>query len=345
MLTVIKNSEYPVVYVFTSLTANQKKRVWNFLETLQYVSFQQFPDHGWLETGCSIFFIAECGGIITGFASIDVKRSILASLVHGPLAASSATGLLMLDFILRYLKKRKFLLFRWMPPPGIAAIESEAGQLLSKYGKFLPAEKEIHWTTTHISLAQDEQSLLKSFSENHRRSIKKAKNISYEVTEVTDQKKIKEFAEGYIKMYRHRGNAVNSDLAKIQFQHLFDFFKITNRGFFITAMHEGKMLGGICVIYTGNSAFYHKGFIDHTYNKMPINHLVFFEAMLKAKRDGMSQFDMGGYAPDTLNEQIANINRFKNGFKGQLITFPQTRLLSLNLLGTFLYKVRRMINS
>jgi lipid II:glycine glycyltransferase (peptidoglycan interpeptide bridge formation enzyme) len=98
------------------------------------------------------------------------------------------------------------------------------------------------------------------------------------------------------------------------------------------AFKEDELLGGLIIIFQGDTAFYYKGYIDHDKRSMPINHLAFYTAMIYSRDKNMKWFDLGGYATGTMDKQLLNINKFKDGFKGELVEFSKTQMIGLNIL-------------
>jgi hypothetical protein len=341
MLTAKKNKDGIEINAFHHLSDETEREVLHFLEEFDIISFQQFPQLTELQQGQTIFFISKRPNRITGFALVIIKKFLLATLTHGPVGNDCQE---MMIAILKYLKKKRVSLFRWMPPQMENKQLVEIEKALSRYGNIIRDANNINWATIQLSLAVQNDALLKSFSKNHKRSIRKAIQAELLVDEIKDEETIKKFSEGYVKMYQHRKIKIDTAFVFRQFTRLFRFFSATRQGFFLTAKKGERLLGGVCVIYAGKNAVYYKGYIDHDYKKLPIHHLVFYKAMLKAKSEGKSIFDLGGYALEPIDRQLRNINRFKDGFKGSLIKFPLTKLVSLTFLGQYLYKIKKKLH-
>jgi hypothetical protein len=325
------------LHVYSSLTGDQRAAAWKFLDSLPGVSYQQFPDWCQIEGGKCLFFLATSNEKVEGFAVVTVKRSLLASLVHGPLAIDTTLRLHMLQYIVQHLQKKRVPLFRWMPPRGGWAA-SDGGLCGSVAELHDPAL--LHWATHHVSLSRSPEEMLQSFSEHHRRAIRKGRACGLQIDEVKSEDGAAAFAKGYAAMYRHRGQKINEEKTVEEFCRLYRFMGQTGQGFFLAAKQEGALLGGVCVLYGGKQALYHRGFLDHAFSHIPVNHLVFYKAMLQSRAAGMHVFDMGGYAIDPPDLQMQNINRFKAGFKGELVHFPATRFFALTLFGRILHRLK-----
>jgi lipid II:glycine glycyltransferase (peptidoglycan interpeptide bridge formation enzyme) len=204
-------------------------------------------------------------------------------------------------------------------------------ETLGRQFRFTRLGARIHWSSKRVSLGEEPEVILKSFSENHRRSVKKAVTQGIEFRRIGPGE-VGAFADGYVRMYRHRQLNVDPEQTLRSFEQLHRFLGETGKGFFMGAFREGMLLGGLIVIYQGETAFYYKGYIDHEQRQSPINHAAFYQAMLQARSDGLRWFDLGGYAVDTTDEQLININKFKDGFKGVLVSFPPTKMIGLRKL-------------
>ncbi len=61
-----------------------------------------------------------------------------------------------------------------------------------------------------------------------------------------------------------------------------------------------------------------------------------------AKSRGLKFFDFGGYAVDVKEgDQLFDINRFKHGFGGELVTYPKTMLIYTTPFSKALYNLYR----
>ena len=102
------------------------------------------------------------------------------------------------------------------------------------------------------------------------------------------------------------------------------FIHENNKGF-IEYIFEGEnLVGGLIIIYQGNSARYYKGATDPERRDISILHLGLYEAMKYSKANGCTMFDLWGYnhfADE--NDQVYFINQFKNGFSERFYLFSK----------------------
>lgn len=179
------------------------------------------------------------------------------------------------------------------------------------------------WATSIIDLTCSEKLLFSKFSSNHKRAVKKALDKGMLVRQIESETEILLFAQIYEKMYQRRNILPSSSDTKKMFLKLFVLLKQNQLGSFWGIFYENLLLGGVIVGYHGKTAFYHFGASDKLSNNFPVMHMLFYEVMLWLKRNNFSQFDLGGYDIINKDKQLANINRFKDGFGGEIIHYPQ----------------------
>lgn len=325
------------ITIKTSLNTEERKEVWDFLKEFRYVPYHQFPEYPSIEGLKATAFIARKDKQVIGWVQVIEKGSMLAAIEFGPLAINESSVSALLIHVVQHYRKKFFFILRWMPywytPSSFEQICAQAGAKVS----FINAANLRRWSSRRISLSDSGEIILKKFSENHRRNIKKAMGLQLKCEIIKDNTTIKMFADGYVNMYQHRNLKINNSDVMHLFTKLHEYFQETGKGFFIGAFKEDVLLGGIVMIYQGDTALYYKGYINHEQRQMPINHVVFYNAILFCKEDKMQWFDLGGYAADTKNDQLININKFKDGFRGEPVNFPESKIIGLNLLSKMAY--------
>lgn len=308
---------------------DEKNRVWGFLNQFDYIPFQQFPEYSFLEDLPVRGWIASEGEKIIGWVEVTEKRRILALIQFGPVSVNDEAILALLEYVVNHYKNHLFWLVQWMPYCYSQEIFERVSSKIQGRVSLIQPKGEIHWSSKRISIMEPGGNILKKFSENHRRSIRKATAADIKCTIIEDIFEVKRFTDGYIRMYCHRKLHVDAGKTKQSFLRLYQYLKNTKKGFFLGAFKGTELLGGVIIIYQGKSAFYYKGYMDHEKRQLPVNHISFYNAILQAQKDKMLWFDFGGYALNTNEKQVMNINRFKDGFKGELISFPGTSIIGL----------------
>ncbi|MET1256766.1 lipid II:glycine glycyltransferase FemX [Aliikangiella maris] len=86
----------------------------------------------------------------------------------------------------------------------------------------------------------------------------------------------------------------------------------------LTAWQDEKLIGAIILLGMGETILYQWGVShrDEAYRKLPITHLLHWEAICLAKKLGFRRYDFGGYWMEKGDDNP--INRFKTGFSKQI---------------------------
>ncbi|MBO0795538.1 MAG: peptidoglycan bridge formation glycyltransferase FemA/FemB family protein, partial [Ktedonobacteraceae bacterium] len=88
------------------------------------------------------------------------------------------------------------------------------------------------------------------------------------------------------------------------------------------AEYEGQLLAGIFVSLFAREGIYLYGASSNELRKHMPNHLLQWEAMTWAKRNGATSYDLWGIPPtDDDDESMAGVYRFKSGWGGRVVRF------------------------
>lgn len=107
------------------------------------------------------------------------------------------------------------------------------------------------------------------------------------------------------------------------------------------AEKDHHIIAGIIVSFWGGRATYLHGALDSQYRKFMAPHLLQWEAILDAKKNGCKEYDMWGIAPKDHDNQHpwSGITRFKEGFGGKKLYFAGPFDLVLQKFWYRLYKL------
>lgn len=269
---------------------------------------------------------------------MESKKKLLTTISFGPICADENLFPLLAASCIKALQEYGLKIIRFQPPGiQLEILSKTLSHLQEKFTSFsLPSE--LNWSTLLLDISPSEENLIKSFSENHRRSLKKAKNENLIIEQVTDINEMNNFAKVLCKMYAARKIPNDLEIEKYRLKNLFVFAVEKKNGLILTVKKGTQLLGGIILIKHNNSIFYLMGFSNPDFKNIPINHLLFLKSFECAKSLGCNSFDFGGYGrPGYADNQVLNINRFKEGFKGRRIDFPDTILIAKNSLYEFIY--------
>ena len=283
------------------------------------------------------------GDTLIGYACIKIKKRIFATLLFGPVVGDFADYQDICRSVVSHCLKKGVLVIKIIPP----YLSEEEKNVVSSFTniKFEQSDRAFNWASLKLALDKPMDELLKNFSENHRRNIKKAQKLNLTVSEITSTQDIDTFADQYVKMYTSRGLDTSLSKATLSFQNLFTFFREHKNGVFLAVRSEaGDIIGGLCISYQGNAAFYFKGYSHPEHRSLPINHLAFYEAIKLAKDKGLDYFDFGGYGTNLKeNDSMHAINRFKEGFGGDLNVYTQTLTIYTTPVSKLLYSLYRRL--
>jgi|GEM_PF-1797676 len=275
---------------------------------------------------------------IMGYALVEAKKKLLTTISFGPICSDENLFPLLAASCIKALQEYGFKIIRFQPPGIQLKIWNKTLSHLQEKCTSFSLPSELNWSTLILDISLSEEELVKSFSENHRRSLKKAKNENLVIEQVTDIKEMNDFAKGLCKMYGARKIPNDLEIEKERLKNLFVFSVEKKNGLILSVKKGAQLLGGIILIKHNNSIFYLLGFSDPDFKNIPVNHLLFLKSFEWAKSLGCNSFDFGGYGrPGYADNQVLNINRFKEGFKGRRIDYPDTILIAKNSLYQFIY--------
>ncbi len=184
---------------------------------------------------------------------------------------------------------------------------------------FRPAPTIQPIRTILLDLTFDEESLLAGMKEKWRYNVRLAgrKGVSVRAAQS---------AEDVQAWYRLLQMTGERDGFRI---HTFDYylqawriFVPRNQAHLLLAEYEGQLLGGIFAGLLGKQACYLYGASSNEWRQLMPNHLLQWEAMRWAKKQGAIQYDLWGIpATDDEDEAMAGLYRFKRGWGGEVVSF------------------------
>jgi lipid II:glycine glycyltransferase (peptidoglycan interpeptide bridge formation enzyme) len=331
-----------VEYLFLAqLSEDYYKQIKVLFEQIEFSSIEQCP--GFSDAAYPnekiIHALFLSNNEIKGYAQIKIKKHILASVYFGPLIKTESDYELFIKEIKKYCKRKFIPVLKILPPHNTIKYQSSFWEQLKADTNFETCDNEFNWSTLISKINLTDEELLKSFADNHRQSIKKAMNIGFKTT-LLNQKDIDTFNNQYCEMYTAKGLPINITNNFQKFTRLFQFFEEHKNGFFMGVWLENKLIGGVCISFGNNVAFYLEGYSHPDYRKLPVSHLALYESMKLARDNGLNYFDFGGYANNTVEgDQLYNINKFKEGFRGELIYYPKTMIFYTSLPVKWMYKL------
>jgi hypothetical protein len=318
--------------VTNALDENELAQAKKLFDKTEYPAFIQHPEYDKVigKNALHILVFDEFDSL-KGYALVEAKKKLLATISFGPLCVDEHLFTDLMSSCFKALLAHGFKIIRFQPPFIQSITWQKASEDFQKQFLVFSLSSQLNWSTLVLDISPGEDILLKSFSENHRRSIKKAKNENLVVEQVRDIQQMNSFAEGLCKMYTARNIPNDLKIEKERLKNLFLFAVENGNGVILEIKKDSKLLGGIVLIKHNNNIFYLVGFSDPDYKKIPVNHLLFFKSFEIAAERGCNYFDFGGYGREGFaDSQVLNINRFKDGFKGKRVDYPDTIFVATN---------------
>lgn len=183
-------------------------------------------------------------------------------------------------------------------------------------------------STINIPLNAQLSEIKTGFRRSLKTQLNKAANLGIEAKYCESEQTFIEFIDAYNQY------AKNNNFGYIDHQEGINIFnrfcKNGQSGRFITIKENQQLLGGVVLLAIGNRVFFEWGYSSHqaVHRKLPLGHILQWQAITWAKEQGYELYDFGGYWPERGDDDP--INRFKTGFsKNILSVMPEyTRQLS-----------------
>ncbi len=310
-----------------SLSPHELKCVLELYKAQKEVSVLQHPewDNVVKINGETRYFTYFKGDELLAYAIIRFPNRRKARLRFGPVAVSPQAALEAMRRIVNAVRETSNAWYFYVQLPW------QTGESASFVETNLNDEFEIktfndrrNWASSIIDTSVSNEELAQGFSKNHKRSLKKAAKLRLSSRICKTEEEIRAFSDIYIRMYAARGKKINAGSNLAEYLRLLDFFERTDNGFFYGVFQEDKMIGGMIIIRQGDYGFYHHSASDPECRNIPIQHTGVLSVLDVLRERGIRYFDFGGYNHMVgKNDQVYNINRFKDGFTKDYIYYPR----------------------
>jgi len=319
----------------TSNDTAWQEDVWNaFVEEhplahpLQLSAWAEFKKHfGWDSQRIGLFageeLVAGAQVLYRRIAGLPLK---LAYIPKGPLVDWHNTGQItaLLDAVHRQARGHGAVLLRLEPELPDDPINH---QTLTELG-FKPAPRFIQpRTTVWIDLTPEEEQILARMKQKWRYNVRLArrKGVQVRVGTAAD-------VDRFIELMQVTGARKEFGVhAPEYYRRFWQLFAPAGRAALLVAEFEQEMLAGIMVARTGRKAYYFYGASGNKHRNLMPSHLLQWEAMLWAKNQGCTGYDLWGVPdevglnPDTPIPDpptgMWGVWRFKRGFGGEIVRY------------------------
>lgn len=214
---------------------------------------------------------------------------------------------------------------------------SEFSKNLFKQNGFSNAPMHLHAElTSQMDITKAEETLLSQMRKTTRYEIKKAISLGIKVTgyqlksarRYQDLSLIKEFYDLQLATARRQ------KFVPFSFEFLNEQFKVfsqKNKALLYRATLNNKLLAEAIIIFYDQEAVYHYGASTDEGRGYPGAYLIQWEAILEAKRRGMTRYNLWGVSPiDEPKHRFYGLSLFKRGFGGQDVEYLHAQDLVIN---------------
>jgi hypothetical protein len=323
----------PEVRFTYNLEGSQKTEWTNFLKAQGQFSRYQHPEWVALKKapGKACFFMFYQNSQLLG-VSIVIENKLAANIDFGPVCISGGIYSQCIEHIVAYYKKKKvFALLRVVQPYKLSSRSEKIEYAIFQKNRFFQNINGNNWASTGIDLSKKTEDIEANFSKNHKRSIKKAVNSGTSIKNISTKEQVEEFSKVFSEMWSSR-NLPNHFHSNEKLWAILKFFKENNQGTMMGIYDQNNvMIGGVIIFYEGNRLYYDSGASNPRYRKIPMMHRLIHEMIKFGKENGFAFFDFGGYdLVAAEKDQTKHINRFKDGFGGELLIYPKQMNFVLN---------------
>lgn len=184
-------------------------------------------------------------------------------------------------------------------------------------------DAEICWV---LDLQKKEEQLLKDMRKTHRYLIKKAKGLDIVIEKTKNPEDLAKFFPLYADLSKRKHFVPHKGV-----QEEFSAFAKQDEEVLFLATYNGKVISGAIIAFVGKMAIYRHGASDNAFRDIPASYLLQWEAILEAKKRGMSIYNFWGIASDDRKSHPwYGLSLFKMGFGGKRVELLHAQDLPLN---------------
>ncbi len=182
-------------------------------------------------------------------------------------------------------------------------------------------------------ISEKPEKILKSFKENTRYSVRYSKRKGVKIKKGQEKKNLENFFD-LLKKTEERQDF--SSFSKNYFKNLLESI---NADLFLALSEEGEVVASTIFSYFGNTATSLHSAFDYEKRKLRATSLIRFEAIKEARRQGCEKFDAWGID----EEKMPGVTKFKKGFGGEEVVYPEGKDTPLKFIKYKTYKAASKI--
>lgn len=187
--------------------------------------------------------------------------------------------------------------------------ELGANSVLSLYRSGFRLLSPHGWTSATVDLRASESSLRSDLSGTWRNMLNAAERKVQSVEELTDDASFEQLLLACEDMMRSRGQSFPTSLYR---QLRASLERLQTPGLMLAVRRDGDIVAATWAVPHGTSATYLLGWSSAEGRKLSAHHLLLWETMVRLKKRGISDFDLGGIDEDG----TGGIAAFKLGIRG-----------------------------
>jgi lipid II:glycine glycyltransferase (peptidoglycan interpeptide bridge formation enzyme) len=200
--------------------------------------------------------------------------------------------------------------------------------LFGKLG-FVKAPTHLHAElTSQLDISKSEDELMKNMRKATRYEIRKAQKEGIKISTSIKENDIKTFYDLQIETAKRQG------FVPFSYEYLYEQFKVfakDNQVLLYKAHLNNKLLAQAFIIFYNKEAVYHYGASTDEGRQHPGAYLIQWEAILEAKKRGLTTYNFWGVAPvDKPDHRFSGLSLFKRGFDGQDFEYLHAQDLIIN---------------
>ena len=296
----------------------------NFLQSWYWGEFHEGLDNNIQRTG--FYENNKLVGVMLSVVE-NAKRGRYLTVPGGPIIDWDKSDLVncFVSEVKRIAKEKNCVFVRVRPQ----LESSDFSKNLFKQNGFINAPMHLHAElTSRLDITKPEEELLKNMRKTTRYEIKKAISQGIKITSSKDPITIKKFYELQIE------TAKRQKFVPFSYEFLYTQFKTfsrANHALLYEAWLEKTLLAQAFIIFYNQEAVYHYGVSTDEGRKYPGAYLIQWDAILEAKKRGMTRCNFWGVSPiDQPDHRFSGLSLFKRGFGGQDIEYLHAQDLIIN---------------
>jgi peptidoglycan-N-acetylglucosamine deacetylase len=179
----------------------------------------------------------------------------------------------------------------------------------------------LYYTTTmEIDLAKEIQEIRSSFAKRTRSALKKAEKSDLEIRYQNNDELLNDFYDLFYQTTTRKKLGYMPDLKYVK--SVWDGLSKQNLAKIFVVYFNGKPLGGAFIVCIGEKCHYLWGGSSDAYREKNANQLLHFEVIKWAKKNGYTNYDLGGIRDDIVKYGPGfGIYLFKSGFNGEKVIY------------------------